>query len=94
MKIYYEAIGLDMFDYMPITFHIKEGLADKEFKHFEEKYNQLNLEEEVKNVWIVKPGENTNRGCGITVCKDLQGVKEVVGQSVYLKNGSKRSFIV
>jgi hypothetical protein len=27
--------------------------------------------EKMKNVWIVKPGENTNRGNGISVCCTL-----------------------
>jgi hypothetical protein len=26
---------------------------------------------EVRNIWIVKPGENTNRGNGIEVCSDI-----------------------
>jgi len=28
-----------------------------------------------KDLWIVKPGENTNRGCGITVCRELDQIK-------------------
>mmetsp|Transcript_12435 Transcript_12435/g.9035 ORF Transcript_12435/g.9035 Transcript_12435/m.9035 type:complete len:139 (+) Transcript_12435:611-1027(+) len=45
-----------------------------------------------KSVWIVKPGENTNRGCGINVCKDLQSIREIVQNTVI--NGAKRSYIV
>jgi hypothetical protein len=28
MKIYYEAIGKDYYNHLPLTFHIKEGLTD------------------------------------------------------------------
>lgn len=28
-----------------------------------------------RNTWIIKPGENTNRGNGIDVCKNLGEVK-------------------
>jgi len=28
-----------------------------------------------KNMWICKPGENTNRGNGITVCYSLDDIK-------------------
>lgn len=28
----------------------------------------------MKNVWIVKPGEFTNRGHGITVCDSLEDI--------------------
>jgi hypothetical protein len=28
MKVYYEAIGKDYYKYLPLTFHIKEGLSD------------------------------------------------------------------
>ena len=34
-----------------------------------------------KNSWIIKPGENTNRGNGIDVCKSMQEVKSVVGRA-------------
>jgi len=30
------------------------------------------------NTWIIKPGENSNRGNGITVCKTLQEIKKLV----------------
>ena len=30
------------------------------------------------NTWIIKPGENTNRGNGIIVCKTLNQVKKIV----------------
>ena len=31
-----------------------------------------------KNLWIIKPGENTNRGCGIQVCKELDAIKNLI----------------
>ena len=34
MKNYYEAIGEDPFDSLPVTFHIKEGLDDPNFLAF------------------------------------------------------------
>ena len=34
-----------------------------------------------KNTWIIKPGENTNRGNGIEMCKSLQDIKSVVGRA-------------
>ena len=27
------------------------------------------------NTWIIKPGENSNRGCGIQVCKKLAEIR-------------------
>ena len=36
MKIYYESIGQDWFNVLPLTFHIKEGPSDKEFQKFME----------------------------------------------------------
>jgi hypothetical protein len=78
MKVYYEATHQNIFDHLPITFHIKDGVTDKEFSKFEEAYNNpQNNPDLVKypnmgtSIWIVKPGENTNRGCGITVCREL-----------------------
>lgn len=34
MKIYYESIGQDWWQVLPLTFHIKEGVTDKEFTKF------------------------------------------------------------
>jgi hypothetical protein len=35
MKNYYEAMDQDVFDNLPLTFHIKTGFDDPEFKRFE-----------------------------------------------------------
>lgn len=47
MKNYYEAIGQDVFDNLPLTFHIKTGLEDPEFHKFKSYYNKL--EDDIKN---------------------------------------------
>ena len=39
MKVYYDATHQNIFDYLPITFHIKDGVTDREFSKFEEAYN-------------------------------------------------------
>lgn len=48
----------------------------------------------MKNLWIIKPGENTNRGFGIIVARDLAHIKELISHQVTLNNGNKRSYIV
>ena len=62
MKHYYEAIGEDPFNALPVTFHIKTGLDDPEWLKFQQ-YFENNKDKQ--NIWIIKPGENTNRGQGI-----------------------------
>jgi hypothetical protein len=44
-----------------------------------------------KNIWIVKPGENTNRGQGITVSKDIEEIIAIINESTANK---KRTCIV
>lgn len=34
MKNYYEALDQDVFDNLPLTFHIKNGVSDPEFLKF------------------------------------------------------------
>lgn len=67
MKNYYEALNEDVFDYLPLTFHLKEGLKDPEFLKFKTKYQELQelQKKNSKNIWIIKPGENSNQGHGI-----------------------------
>ena len=99
MKAYYEAIKQDTFDFLPLTYHIKDGLEDREFKKFEETFNNpLNHPHMQKyacmgkDLWIVKPGENTNRGCGITVSRDLSQIKQLISNNII--NNKKRSYII
>ncbi len=115
MRLYYEAMGKDVFTAVPVTFHIKEGLDDPEFKRFKDFY--FKEEEEVKkqkalgkplpsssaddqqqlsagvkkNIWIIKPGENTNRGNGIMVSKEYEEIKTIIVESTANK---KRTCIV
>lgn len=99
MKVYYEATNQNTFQVLPLTYHIKDGLADKEFAKFEDTYNNpSNCPDLTKfpcmgtSVWIVKPGENTNRGCGITVCRELTQIKQIISNTHV--NGKKRSYII
>lgn len=99
MKIYYEATNQQTFKFIPLTYHVREGLSDRSFAKFEEVYNNPDKSECLanypamgKSLWIVKPGENTNRGCGITVCKDLAQIRQIVSNNVV--NGKKRSYII
>lgn len=41
MRLYYDALNEDMFQYMPVTFHLKEGADSKEWDKFEECYTSL-----------------------------------------------------
>jgi hypothetical protein len=77
---YYEALGKNPFEYIPLTFHIKTGENDPVFHQFLEIFAEFEgkIDEngkKIANLWIVKPGENTNRGNGITVAADLASIK-------------------
>ena len=45
-------------------------------------------------MWIVKPGENSNRGYGIKVCKTLDEIKSIIKQREKCVDGSYRTYIV
>jgi len=46
MKNYYEAMDQDVFDNLPVTFHVKNGLEDPEFAKFKQYY--FKTEEDIK----------------------------------------------
>jgi hypothetical protein len=64
---------------IPLTFHITTGVTDPSFKSFlkiyQENEERKRRGEDVRNVWIIKPGENSNRGNGISVCFTLDDIK-------------------
>ena len=80
MRNYYEALSVDPFSVLPLTFHIKTGLDDPEFAHFVQHY-----ESNKDKTWIIKPGENTNRGIGISVSKDFDEIKSLIEESTRSK---------
>ena len=98
MKNYFECLGENPFDYIPLTFHIQEGSTDAQYEIFLKTYQEFEQDETSKprpqNIWIVKPGENTNRGNGITVVRELQSITNLVDSNVKLNNGKRRSYIV
>ena len=77
MKSYYEALGEDPFDVIPVTFHVKE-IGDKSYQEFVSYFDLLNEDQISKNIWIVKPGENTNRGYGIQVVRSKEEVENFI----------------
>ena len=44
------------------------------------------------NIWILKPGENTNKGNGISVCENIHQIKSTIAEEK-LKN-AQRTFIL
>lgn len=68
---YYTAQGLNPFKRIPLTFHIKEGPNDEIFCEIENYINGLQERKKYNLVWILKPGENSNRGNGIKLCRTI-----------------------
>lgn len=75
MKNYYETIGRDVFEVIPLTFHITSGVTDPVFIEFERVFCETG-----PTCWIVKPGENTNRGIGISLCSSLVAIKQEINK--------------
>ncbi|KRX06925.1 hypothetical protein PPERSA_07088 [Pseudocohnilembus persalinus] len=100
MKKYYSLVKENVFDYLPLTFHIKQGDKDPEFKKFTEYFQEIqkNMNKDkklgLKNIWIIKPGEASNRGNGIQVSSCLKEITKIVSTKNLLSNGKLRSFIV
>lgn len=44
------------------------------------------------NTWIIKPGENSNRGVGITVVKTIREVQSIIGRPT--RKDGDRTFII
>ena len=80
LKFYYEALGQKVFSYHPLTYHIKNctGTEYEKFLESFQMFDKRKAKKKCKNLWIIKPGENSNRGRGIRVCKNLSEIKEVI----------------
>ena len=92
-KNYYKNMKLDPFDYIPLTFHIQHYFKDPEYEKFLEHYNKLH-NDGCNNIWIIKPGENTNRGTGITVTNELNEINAILSEKIIYKNGKCKTYII
>ena len=73
LKTYYEKVGVDPYITLPVTYLIKGSVDDQSFLDFQEYY--VHQVEEENIMWIVKPGEDSNRGCGIKVAKNFKEIE-------------------
>ena len=96
MKRYYQAMSLDVFEFMPTTFHVNSS-KDPEFLRFISYFNEISQKEQSnhsQNIWILKPGEDTNRGKGITMCSSLDQIYSVISSPTHLPQEKKRTYII
>ena len=89
MSNYYRAQGIDPFEVaLPLTFNVKEASnSDEEFVKFLQAYKAFERRHE-SNIWILKPGEDANRGQGIQVTTSLPEVCEIINAAKALKGPS------
>lgn len=100
MKFYYESLKEDAFAILPITYHLK-GLDDPEYTNFKECYYTIQTENSQakdkkeltypRNLWILKPGENTNKGRDIIVVENEDQIKSEIRSQQCVEN---RTFIL
>lgn len=76
MKKYYGLMGQNVFDYLPITFYVKNIDSD-DFKLFLTDY-QMGVVNNTQNAWILKPGENSNRGNGIVITDNIKEIRDYI----------------
>ena len=79
MKRFYEGRNENIFDNLPVTFNV-DSPSCEEFSKFLELFNSFEAKksDSFRNIWIVKPGEFSNRGTGITVCKSLEEIMTII----------------
>ena len=94
LKRYYQALGKNVFDYIPITYHVKNNANDPDFQEFVESYMEIESSKRNLNLWIIKPGENSNRGQGICVAGNLDQIKCLVSPQIDPLSGKPRTYII
>lgn len=77
MVSYYISHGRDPFGAIPLTFVIRGGSQDEEFKNWLRAFNEIGASTG-QRLWLVKPGDKANKGKGISVCNSEEEVHECV----------------
>jgi len=73
---YYKQIQEDPFDTIPLTYNIS-SIKSPEFEEFTQNFKIKEGDASCQNIWIIKPGENSNRGQGISILKDYLEIKKL-----------------
>ncbi|CAD8165580.1 unnamed protein product [Paramecium pentaurelia] len=98
IKAYYESQNINVFDNLPVTYHIKsqDGQEYQQFLDaYRERQQMINSDQDKRrNIWIIKPGEITNRGNGIKISEDLYEIQSILNSREVHKNGIYKTFIV
>eukprot|EP00927_Polykrikos_kofoidii_P061884 TRINITY_DN56706_c0_g1_i1.p1 TRINITY_DN56706_c0_g1~~TRINITY_DN56706_c0_g1_i1.p1 ORF type:complete len:806 (+),score=136.27 TRINITY_DN56706_c0_g1_i1:239-2656(+) len=71
------SIGRDPYGAIPLTFAVRGGSDDPSFASWRQAYQAFDAEAG-QRIWIVKPGEWGNRGCGIRIFNDIEEVMQRV----------------
>ena len=99
MVAYYKSQNQDPFVHIPMTFHIVNGPRDPNFLMFKQKFGEIQEkidygnDQHLNNIWLVKPGEATNRGIGISICSTLYDIQEKLEDMEYAP-GKNRTYII
>lgn len=93
ISTYYQAMGINPFEVaIPLTFNVKHpNASDSEFLKFTRAYKAFESQKD-ENIWIIKPGENSNRGTGIQVASSFSEIRSIV-QSQSAKNGNRTAIV-
>lgn len=93
VSTYYRAMGINPFEVaIPLTFNVKTPhTGDAEYNRFTRAYKQFQQQKDA-NIWIIKPGENSNRGTGIQVANSLGEIRNII-QQLSSKNGNRTSIV-
>lgn len=79
VSTYYQAMGINPFEVaIPLTFNVKSiHNNDQEYMKFTRAYKEFEQQKD-NNIWIIKPGENSNRGTGIQVAQSFNEIKTII----------------
>ena len=102
MKRYYLAIGKDPNDFIPMTFLITGGAGGESFQRFLQETKTLHKSTVwiclfIETCWIIKPGENTNRGRGIKLCNNITELSKLIDKhkrSSYIIQKYKHTLLI
>jgi len=74
---FYLRHGRDPFGAVPLTFVVTEGSSDPQFAEWRRAYDLIEQSTN-QSMWLVKPGDLSNRGNGIRIYDSSEGVAERV----------------
>lgn len=94
MTFHVEKVGDKEYEKFIEEYHRRSEIINLDEKNYKKSQYKSIGKPKKRNAWLIKPGENTNRGIGIEVVESIEEIKEIIERNDVDTLGRPRTHII